>query len=110
MFLELKPDERRILASYWWFAKPRSLSRRKPLCNWAKNTTKPQPFSVIQKGEGRVMLRFLKDGNSLAVEKIVDQAELNACEALVKLTEAAIYKPGGKELWEHCKFSKYLCP
>lgn len=107
---KLKPDERWSLAPYRWFARPRSLWGKRPFRALAKSTTKLTPYAVIEKGSDRVILRFLKDGNSLAVEKVVDSFELTACTTFAALIEGVIYKPTTTELWAHCNFSKYLCP
>ncbi len=105
---KLNPEDRKMLASQrrrtWLFGK------------LARNAGMPRPFAIIYRANEEVIVGFLKSGNSLHVERIVDELEVKACKALVASIENAIYKPNaagtasGPELFERYKFSKYLCP
>ncbi|MSV35980.1 MAG: hypothetical protein EXQ47_10370 [Bryobacterales bacterium] len=109
---QLEPEHRWSLAPYRWFAKPRRLWKTRVLRRFARKAGRTAPFAVIYKGGRKVLVRFLKSGNSLTVENIDNAPEVRACEALVDLIENTIYKmprvPG--ELLERYKFSNYLCP
>jgi hypothetical protein len=109
---KLSPEQRWILAPYQWFAKPRRLWETRIFRSWAKNTDRTVPFAVTYTGTQKAFVRFLKDGNSLTVEKIDDKPQMEACEAMVKLIEGIIYKTPATsgELLERYKFGKYLCP
>jgi len=115
IFHKLSPVMRWNLTRYRWYARPRSLWRSKWLQRFAKSPSDPQPFAVIYKGASQTFVRFSKNGYSLTVEKILDQAEIEACRAFVNSIEATIYRPErsgvpATELFERYKFNKYLCP
>jgi hypothetical protein len=107
---ELDPGDRRLLAPYRWYASKGALWDSRLLQGVAKNTSRLRPFALVQKGAEKVILAFSKDGNSLAVERVTNAQEESACLRLVGLIEKAVYKPNSREIWEHAKFGKYLCP
>ena len=109
---KLTPEERWIPAPYQWFGRPRRLWGTRILRSRAKKIDRMVPFAVIYTGAEKVFLRFMKDGNSLTVEKIGADRETKACAAMVKLIEDIIYRTPitSGELLERYKFTKYLCP
>ena len=108
---ELKPEYRWILAPCRWFARPQWLWRRGFLRRFSRNMRVCRPFAIVYRGDEEVILRFSKNGDSLMVDRTTDLPEVQACSAFVSLIEKAIYKtPGHHELFEHCRFSKYLSP
>lgn len=75
------------------------------------------PFAVTYAGATvKAIVRFSKRHNNLVVEKLPDGPDKEACIEFVKKIEPAIFKPQAAasatrpELFERCKFSKYLCP
>jgi hypothetical protein len=82
-----------------------------------ENMDRNRPFAVTYNGTtAKAVVRFSKVKDSLVVEKLPDGPEKGACVAFAKHIDEAIYKPPGpgaagpRELFESCKFSKYLCP
>lgn len=94
-----------------------SLWARGPLKHLPWNMARPLPFAVTYSGKAvKAVVQFSKRSNSLVVEKLPDGADKDARIAFVEEIEEAIFKKqapgaaGPPELFERCKFSKYLCP
>jgi hypothetical protein len=111
VLLKLTPEQRSRIAG------PVSLWASGPLKYLPWNMVRPLPFAVTYSGTAiKAIVQFSKRSNSLVVEKVPDGADKDARIAFVEKIEAAIFKAqtpdatGSPELFERCKFSKYLCP